>query len=40
MSIFAVCIQYLGYGLGFLKSVLFIKVLKKKPEEAFPNLFI
>jgi GT2 family glycosyltransferase len=40
MSLFAACVQYLGYGLGFLKAVLFIKVLKKKPEEAFPNLFI
>ena len=40
MSLFAVFIQYLGYGIGFLKAVILIKVLKKKPEKAFPNLFI
>jgi len=40
MSLCAVYVQYLGYGLSFLKAVLFIKVFKKKPKEAFPNLFI
>ena len=40
MSLFAVFIQYLGYGIGFLKAVIFIKVLKYKPEDAFPYLFL
>ena len=40
MSLFATFVQYLGYGLGFLKAVLFIKVLKYKPEDAFPYLFL
>jgi|TARA_B110000495_G_C23031942_1_gene614887 glycosyltransferase involved in cell wall biosynthesis len=40
MSIIAVFIQYLGYGIGFLKAFIFIKVLKYKPENAFPYLFL
>ena len=40
MSSFAVFIQYLGYGIGFLKAVIFIKVLNYKPEDAFPYLFL
>ena len=40
MSLFAVLIQYLGYGIGFLKAVIFIKILKYKPEDAFPYLFL
>jgi len=40
MSLFAKCVQYLGYGIGFLKAVIFIKVLKYKPEDAFPYLFL
>lgn len=31
--------QFLGYGLGFLKSFLKVVVLKQKPEIAFPELF-
>jgi len=40
MSLFAVFIQYLGYGIGFLKAFIFIKILKYKPEDAFPYLFL
>ena len=39
MSIFAVIIQYFGYGLGFLKASFSIRLLKIKPENAFPELF-
>jgi len=38
-SILAVCIQFFGYGYGFLKSTLAISVLNKNPEAYFPNLF-
>ncbi|HEX8576854.1 MAG TPA: glycosyltransferase [Flavobacterium sp.] len=39
LSLLAVGIQFYGYGLGFLKSFLFIQVLKKDPKEIFPELF-
>lgn len=39
MSIWAVLVQFLGYGLGFLESYWVINVLKKQPEKRFPNLF-
>ncbi|MGC1473225.1 MAG: glycosyltransferase [Psychroserpens sp.] len=38
-SIFAIFIQFFGYGYGFLKSSLYISVLKQKPESRFPKLF-
>ncbi|PZD79559.1 glycosyltransferase family 2 protein [Mesonia sp. K7] len=38
-SLRALFIQFFGYGIGFLKSTLYIRVLKKKPETVFPNLF-
>lgn len=38
-AIFATCIQFLGYGLGFLESTFKIAVLKKEPQKAFPYLF-
>ena len=38
-AIFAIFVQFFGYGLGFLKSTFAIKVLKKKPEMYYPNLF-
>ncbi|WP_431135470.1 glycosyltransferase [Psychroserpens mesophilus] len=38
-AILAIFIQFFGYGYGFLKSTLVIKVLKKKPEDYYPNLF-
>lgn len=38
-AIVATFIQFLGYGMGFLKSIWKIKILKQKPQDAFPNLF-
>jgi len=38
-SVWAVCIQFYGYGIGFLKSHIQINVLKKEPEKVFPYLF-
>lgn len=39
LSLIAVCIQFAGYGLGFLKSTFWINFSKKKPQELFPKLF-
>lgn len=38
-SIIAILIQFLGYGYGFFKSTITLSILRKKPKEAFPNLF-
>ncbi|SHI94303.1 glycosyltransferase [Pseudozobellia thermophila] len=38
-SILAVSIQFLGYGLGFLKSSILVNFSKRRPEELFPELF-
>ncbi|WP_435412603.1 glycosyltransferase [Psychroserpens mesophilus] len=38
-AIIAIFVQFFGYGFGFLKSTFAIKVLKKKPETYYPNLF-
>ncbi|KAB8153725.1 glycosyltransferase [Kordia sp. TARA_039_SRF] len=39
LSLIAVCIQFYGYGVGFLKSTIAIQIFKQKPEERFPKLF-
>ena len=39
LSIIAVWRQFFGYGLGFIESFIKINILKKKPQEAFPELF-
>lgn len=39
LTIIAVCIQFYGYGLGFLKSFISIQLLKKEPTKVFPELF-
>lgn len=39
LSIPAILVQFIGYGLGFLKSTFFIGVLNRKPEAEFPELF-
>lgn len=39
LSLFAICIQFLGYGYGFLKSTLKLVSSKKNIEERFPQLF-
>ncbi|WP_299117911.1 glycosyltransferase family 2 protein [uncultured Winogradskyella sp.] len=38
-SLLAVCIQFFGYGYGFLISTIKLKTLKGKPEKIFPKLF-
>ena len=35
----AICIQFMGYGYGFIKSYIHIHILGKNPEKAFPRLF-
>ncbi len=39
MSIWAMCIQFYGYGKGFLESYIKIELLKKSPQKVFPELF-
>jgi len=39
LSLLAVCVQFLGYGYGFLKSTILLYFTGKKPEVLFPNLF-
>ena len=38
-SVVAILIQFYGYGYGFLKSTLKLKMSKKSPQQQFPNLF-
>ena len=38
-ALIAINIQFYGYGTGFLKVTIAIRVFNKKPEEAFPKLF-
>jgi len=39
LSLVAVCVQFIGYGFGFLKSTYLVNFSKRKPQELFPNLF-
>lgn len=39
LSIFALFVQFFGYGLAFLKSTFYIQILKKDPQKQFPYLF-
>ncbi|MBC9798647.1 glycosyltransferase [Sinomicrobium weinanense] len=39
LSVFAVLIQFSGYGYGFIKSTFAMKVLNKDPQKVFPELF-
>ena len=38
-SVYAVLIQFFGYGIAFLKSTFFIRLLKRNPEKQYPNYF-
>jgi len=38
-AVLAVQIQFVGYGLGFLKSTVLLNFTNKEPKEIFPNLF-
>ncbi|MFC7358564.1 glycosyltransferase [Jejudonia soesokkakensis] len=39
LSIFAMFVQFFGYGLAFLHSIFYINLLKKDPKKQFPELF-
>ena len=39
LSLWAIIIQFYGYGLGFLKSLIFIQLIGKDPKKVFPELF-
>ncbi|WP_298425628.1 glycosyltransferase [uncultured Kordia sp.] len=39
LAMLAVCIQFYGYGIGFLKSTIALKIFKHDPEKRFPKLF-
>lgn len=39
MSLWAVLVQFTGYGIAFLESTVFINWLKKVPEKQYPHLF-
>lgn len=39
LSLFAVCIQFFGYGYGFIISRTTLLLSRKDPQEIFPNLF-
>ncbi|MCG2612042.1 glycosyltransferase [Flavobacterium sp. SM15] len=39
LVVFAAVFQFFGYGIGFLSSFIKIRLLKRKPQEAFPELF-
>jgi glycosyltransferase involved in cell wall biosynthesis len=39
LSLWAVIIQFTGYGLGFFKSTFLLTFSRKKPQELFPSLF-
>ena len=39
LSVIAVFVQFFGYGMAFLKSSFYLKVLKKNPKQQFPQLF-
>lgn len=39
LSLWAVVIQFAGYGLGFFKSTFLLTFSRKKPQEIFPSLF-
>jgi len=38
-SVAAVFIQFYGYGMGYIRSLIAVHLLKNKPETAFPELF-
>lgn len=39
LSILAMFIQFFGYGLAFIKSTFFIRLLNENPKKCFPQLF-
>lgn len=39
LSVIAMFVQFFGYGLAFLKSTFYLRILKKDPQKQFPSLF-
>ena len=39
LTIFAILIQFYGYGVGFVKSTFLVNFLNRKPQKVFPKLF-
>lgn len=39
LSVYATFIQFFGYGIAFLISTFYIRILNKNPENCFPQLF-
>ena len=39
MAMIAISIQFYGYGIGFLESFIYIKLLRRNPRKQFPKLF-
>jgi len=39
LSVIAVWKQFYGYGIGFIKSFVLVQILKKNPQQTFPELF-
>ncbi len=39
LSVYAVFIQFFGYGLAFMKSFFFVNIMNKDPKKQFPFLF-
>ncbi len=39
LAVIALFVQFFGYGISYLKSTIFIKILKRDPEKQFPHLF-
>lgn len=39
LAIYAVFIQFFGYGLAFLQSTILVRLLNKDPQKQFPKLF-
>ena len=39
LALIALFVQFFGYGLAFIKSTFYIRMLKKDPQKQFPHLF-
>ncbi|MEM7086232.1 MAG: glycosyltransferase [Bacteroidota bacterium] len=39
LALVALFVQFFGYGLAFVKSTFYIRILKKDPQKQFPHLF-
>ncbi len=39
MSVWAVLVQFYGYGIGYLQSFFSVRIFKKNPREIYPGLF-